>query len=159
MKLRGLIDEDFTNYRKPSMFVIFPYCTLKCDVENKVSLCQNSTLLEEPLIEVNETTLLCRYLSNKITKALVFGGLEPMDSFSDVEELLSILREQFKCEDDVVIYTGYNKEEIEFEIEKLRKYKNIIVKFGRYIPNQKPHLDEILGVELASDNQFAEKIS
>lgn len=41
----------------------------------------------------------------------------------------------------------------------LKKYKNIIVKFGRYIPNQKKHFDPVLGVELASDNQHAEKLS
>lgn len=39
------------------------------------------------------------------------------------------------------------------------KWKNIIVKFGRFIPNQHPHYDEVLGINLASDNQYAEKIS
>ena len=38
-------------------------------------------------------------------------------------------------------------------------FKNIIIKFGRYIPNRNNKYDEILGVTLASDNQFAEKIS
>ena len=37
-------------------------------------------------------------------------------------------------------------------------FTNIIIKFGRYIPNQKPHYDEVLGVNLASDNQYAERI-
>ena len=41
----------------------------------------------------------------------------------------------------------------------LKKYSNIIIKFGRFIPNQKPHYDPVLGVELASDNQYGEKIS
>ena len=35
----------------------------------------------------------------------------------------------------------------------------IIIKYGRFIPNQQKHYDEILGVYLASDNQYAEKIS
>ena len=159
MKLRGLIDEDFSNYKKPSMFIIFPYCTLKCDIENGTYDCQNSSLLKEPILEVNETTLACRYLSNNITKAIVCGGLEPIDSFSELIEFIDILRTQFKCEDDIIIYTGYYKEEIKNELTELRKYCNIIVKFGRFIPNQQTHYDEVLGVELANKEQFAEKIS
>lgn len=54
---------------------------------------------------------------------------------------------------------GYDRNEIEEHIMILKKYKNIIVKFGRYIPNQKKHFDPVLGVELASDNQHAEKLS
>jgi len=34
---------------------------------------------------------------------------------------------------------------------------NIIVKFGRYRPNQEKHYDKILGVFLASDNQYAKE--
>ena len=61
--------------------------------------------------------------------------------------------------DDIIIYTGYDKNEIEDQIMILKKYKNIIVKFGRYVPGQQAHFDKVLGVELASDNQYAEKIS
>lgn len=58
-----------------------------------------------------------------------------------------------------MVYTGYYKEEILEEIEQLKQYSNIIIKFGRYIPNEKKHYDEILGIDLASSNQYAEKIS
>ena len=37
-------------------------------------------------------------------------------------------------------------------------FKNIIIKYGRYIPDQEPHYDEVLGVNLASDNQYAERL-
>ena len=37
-------------------------------------------------------------------------------------------------------------------------YDNIIIKFGRYIPNQQSHFDIVLGVNLASDNQYAERL-
>ena len=83
--------------------------------------------------------------------------MEPFDSWPDILELVTAFRE--KTDDDIVIYTGYKKEEIEDDIKKLSIFKNIIVKFGRFVPNQKPHYDEILGVELASNNQFAERIS
>ena len=58
-----------------------------------------------------------------------------------------------------MIYTGYYPNEIADELAALRKFKNIIVKFGRYQPGQKSHYDEVLGVDLASDNQWAERIS
>ena len=65
-----------------------------------------------------------------------------------------------------MIYTGYTKEELQNKIykdnisylDKLKQYKNIIIKYGRYIPNQTPHYDEVLGVNLASDNQYAERL-
>jgi hypothetical protein len=42
---------------------------------------------------------------------------------------------------------------------KLQKYPNIIVKFGRFIPDAESKFDEVLGITLASYNQFAIKIS
>jgi hypothetical protein len=59
-----------------------------------------------------------------------------------------------------VIYNGYYEMEINHDIEYLRQnYDYIIVKFGRFIPDQAPHLDTVLGVKLASNNQYAERIS
>ena len=49
--------------------------------------------------------------------------------------------------------------EIKEYIDKLKAFPNIIVKFGRYIPNHEKHFDEVLGIYLASDNQYAERIS
>ena len=37
------------------------------------------------------------------------------------------------------------------------QYDNIVVKFGRFRPNQDPHYDNVLGVKLASNNQYAKK--
>ena len=81
-----------------------------------------------------------------------------MLQFDDVLSLLKYFREH-DCDADFVIYTGYYRNEIEDKIEQLAKYKNVIVKFGRYVPNQEKHYDEVLGVWLASDNQYAERIS
>jgi hypothetical protein len=38
-------------------------------------------------------------------------------------------------------------------------FKNIIIKFGRFVPNKPHHIDEVLGIELASDNQYAKRIN
>ena len=33
MKIKGLISEDFVNYKKPAMTIMFPYCTFKCGTD------------------------------------------------------------------------------------------------------------------------------
>lgn len=158
MKLRGYIEEDFTNYCKPSMFLITPYCDFKCCIENGNNICQNMDVIKAPIIDVDNDELIKRYLNNPITKSIVFGGLEPMDSFEEVREFINTLRWDYSCFDDVVIYTGYNADEIIDQCMRLSKFANIIVKFGRFIPDQPSHYDEILGVELASPNQYAVKL-
>ena len=80
-----------------------------------------------------------------------------MDSFDEVLDFISVLRKY--SDSDVILYTGYYKSEIEDKIEQLQKFPNIIIKFGRFKPNESHHIDPILGVELASTNQYAEKIS
>ena len=153
MKIKGLISEDLVNYKKPSMTIIFPYCTFKCGE----GYCQNSELAKAPIIEMNVNNLVDRYINNPITEAVVMQGLEPFDSWNDLKSFIHELREY--CNDDIVIYTGYDKNEVIEKINELSKYTNIIVKFGRYIPNQEKHFDDLLEVYLASNNQYAERIS
>lgn len=158
MIIKEIKDEDFINYKKPSMFIGFPTCSWKCEKECGVRCCQNGALASMKNFDISVRDISDRYLSNLITSAIVCGGLEPLDSFVDLQELISSIRES-GCLDDIVIYTGYNPQEIDNKISILKKYKNIIIKFGRFIPNQNPHFDEVLGVNLASDNQYAVKIS
>ena len=157
MIIKQLIDEDFVNYKKPSMFIGFPLCSWKCEVECGEGVCQNGSLANSPDINISIEEICNRYMENDLTHALVLGGLEPFDTWDSLLLLISHMRKY--TDDDIVIYTGYYSNEIESEINILKEYPNIIVKFGRYVPNQKPHHDETLGVELASDNQYAKKIS
>lgn len=157
MVIKQIISEDFVNYKKPSMVIGFPRCTFKCEKECGKQVCQNSTLATASEIEVKVDDIVSRYLQNNITSAIVFAGLEPFDSFLDAYRLLSFLRE--KTKDDIVIYTGYTEEELDWAIPTLKTFPNIIIKFGRYIPGHAPHYDEVLGVNLASDNQYAKIIS
>lgn len=151
--LKGIIDEDFVNYRVPSMTLMFPKCSFKCGKD-----CQNQELAKEPDIEVDIDSLCERYLNNPITKAIVCQGLEPLDSQDSLFEFLSILRNKYNCYDDVVIYTGYTEEEVGVLIATLRCYQPVVIKYGRYIAGNEPHYDEILGVKLASNNQYAKRI-
>jgi len=161
MIIKGIIDEDFVNYKKPAMVIEFPYCDFKCDKECGRAVCQNSPLTKIHNIKIEEEYIIEKYLKNPITEAIICQGLEPLDTM--VMLLLFIKKFREFSNDDLIIYTGYNKEEERpqdlIEFIKRNQYKNIIIKYGRYIPNQTPHYDEVLGVKLASDNQYAERLS
>lgn len=157
MCIKTIIDEDFTNYKKPSMVIAFPKCSFKCDKECGKPVCQNSALATAPDIQVDIQKLIQRYVNNPITQAVVLMGMEPFDSYVDVIDFL--YKFTLASGDDIVIYTGYNKDEV---IRKVNEIKDnlidnkLIIKYGRYVPGCKPHRDPILGVDLASDNQYAE---
>ena len=157
MLIKGIIDEDFINYKKPCMVIEFPYCSFKCDKECGKQVCQNGALANSPNINIERMDLIDRYLKNNITQSIVMQGLEPFDSWNDLISLIFLIR--CYSDDDIVIYTGYNSDELTEKIEILKYFKNIIIKFGRYVPDQQTHYDDILGVNLASQNQYAEKIS
>lgn len=157
MKIKGVIMEDFSNYKLPSMFIIFPMCDWKCDKECGVRVCQNGSLAKTPIKDIDVDVLIDKYIDNPISKTVVCGGLEPMDSWNDLQLFIKKFRE--KSNDDIVIYTGYYKEEIIDKVNWLKNYDNIVVKFGRFIPGHQKRFDEVLGVELASDNQHAEVIN
>lgn len=157
LAVKFVVEEDFVNYKKPSMFIGFPNCTFKCDHECGMNVCQNSPLAKQSSIWVDAYDLVERYIRNPITESIVIGGLEPFDDWSYLASLINLFR--IKTLDDIVIYTGYNKDEINAHLTYLAQFDNIIIKYGRFIPNHKPHKDEVLGVNLASDNQYAERIS
>lgn len=149
MKVKGIIDIDFQNYKKPSLYIAFPHCDFKCGRVN----CQNSLLNMQKTYEVNVQEVIDLFDGNPLTKAVVCGGLEPLDSWSDLQNF--ILNFRYNHPDDIVIYTGYKEEEVKDKIEWLSLYENIIIKFGRYKPNKEPRYNKLLGVDLASPNQYA----
>lgn len=157
--IKEIRDEDFTSYKKPSMVIGFPRCSWKCERMCGMRVCQNGALAQAPDRTIGVKTIVNRYINNPITSAIIMAGLEPFDSEEDLLILISYLR--VATQDDIIIYTGFTKEEIQDrEIYKhLLNAKHIIIKFGRFIPNQQPHYDEVLGIKLASDNQYAERIS
>ena len=156
MIIKGIIDEDFINYKKPSMTIEFPYCSFKCDKECGQQVCQNSALVNEPNISISVYKIIDRYLNNPITKAVVCQGLEPFDSKDDLYVFIDRFRR--RTDDPIIIYTGYTEEELKNELPILEQFGNIIIKFGRFIPNSLHKFDDILGVELASNNQYAKFI-
>lgn len=65
MKIKQLIDEDFSNYKKVSMLIGFSKCTFKCEKECGIKMCQNASLAISPTIEVSIKKIVERYLLNE----------------------------------------------------------------------------------------------
>jgi len=159
MRLKNIVDEDFINYKNCSMFIGTISCGGKCCIEAGIplSVCQNDEWRNAKVLDIPDEKIIKRYLDNRYSDCIVFGGLEPFEQY---EELLTFIKEFRKVSNDqIIIYTGYEKVELSNQIEELSTYPNIIIKFGRYIPNRDTRFDDVLGVTLASDNQYAERIS
>ena len=155
MFIKNIIDEDFVNYKKASMYIGFPYCTFKCEADCKMKVCQNRELMKTPNIEIDAKTIVDRYINNPITSAIVCGGLEPFDSFNDLKNLIKEFRKV--TNDDIVIYSGYREEEVYEKVYEIKCNGNIIIKYGRFVPDSDHVFDEVLGIELSSKNQYAKK--
>ena len=73
MIIKQLLDEDFVNYKKPSMFIGFPSCSWKCDKECGMQVCQNSALASSSIKNIGFKTIVNRYINNPITSSVVCG--------------------------------------------------------------------------------------
>lgn len=159
-KLTAFVDEDFANYKLPAMFLGTSKCDGKCYIEKGLpaDTCQNHALGHSTLLEVPFSTLIERYLKMDLTKAIVIGGLEPMMTWEETKDFMEAFRE--KSDDVIVIYTGYYPNEIDDQLNYIREHiPNVIIKFGRYDPDLSAKFDPVLGITLASSNQYAEVIS
>ena len=88
MLIKDIIETDTVNYKKISMFIIFPTCSFKCDKEYGGTICQNSELIKTPNIKICADKIVQKYINNPITNAIVCGGLEPFDSWEDLWNLI-----------------------------------------------------------------------
>lgn len=161
IELKGIIWEDMVNYKKICTTLMFPKCNWKCDIENGVQLCQNKGLAAAPSERHNIDDIMTTYMHTYLSEAIVLQGLEPLDSPLDCYTVAAALK-RWKINNDLVIYTGYYPYEpgIDQIINSIAYLTpgHLIVKYGRYIPNQTSHYDPVLGVYLASDNQYGEII-
>lgn len=155
MILKGIIDYDCVNYKEPVLTLQFPRCSFKCDKLNNAPVCQNSHLASEPNINIHMSYIWDLYKQNPLTKGFCCQGLEPLDSCDELLDFIAYIR--CLSNDPIIIYTGYNKDEVTKFIYNISHFGNIIIKWGRYKVGDAPHYDPILGVKLASDNQYAER--
>lgn len=140
------------------MFLSSCFCDWKCckEAQVSISICQNATLSKAPILNCPDERIFDIYIKNPITKAVVIGGLEPLLQKEEVISLINFFRAR-GVDDTFVIYTGYKEEECKDFLAQISG-KNVVMKFGRFLPNDKgKHYDEILGVSLISSNQHGRK--
>lgn len=155
MEIVGISDINFTDYKLPSLYIATPHCSFKCEKDCGRAICQNSPLAKCDKVFVTVDKIVELYQANPITQAFVFGGLEPLDS-SDLLDTIVELQVRAKPR-RVVIYTGYTEEEVHMGYSQILSLSNLVIKYGRFIPDQPTHFDPILGVNLASPNQYAKE--
>lgn len=164
MRVKDIVDEDFQDYCKPAMFICAKSCTMKCNKKAGREVCQNASLLLQDTIDLSDNHIIKLYTENDLTKAIVIGGLEPLDQPMEIEAFVVALN-RHKIQDDLVIYTGYSEEEVKESaclsstvsniIKGCKAMRNLVIKYGWFVDGCKPHFDNVLGVNLASDNQYA----
>ena len=94
MLIKGIIDCDVVNYKKPCLTIEMPKCNFKCDKECGMPVCQNSSLASAKTIDIPIHKILSYYISNPTTKALCFQGLEPFDTFEEMLKLIFAFKKE-----------------------------------------------------------------
>ena len=149
---------DLVNYVYPTFLIASGVtCTFKCERECGKKVCQNHPLLKEEVIHYSIPNAIWRYDRQSLSNSITFQGLEPLDNMVQLVWFLIEFRKNH--DDDVIIWTGYTEDECEAFINLLKELKitNVIIKFGRYVPDKEPHMDELLGVQLSNEEQYAKR--
>lgn len=146
--------EVFQDYKKSALLFSTCYCDWKCCHEAGVDIdiCQNQKIAQQREVILPFESVL-RKVNQSFTDAVIFGGLEPLLQPDEVLQCINYLR----CHEvtkDILVYTGYYMEEIDEETLMYLTVCDVILKCGRYIPDRKPKFDAVLGITLASDNQY-----
>ena len=133
-------------------------CSFKCCPEHP-EICQNNPLCQQRVKHVFISKLVNQYVRQKLASSITIQGLEPLDNLIELLWFLWYLRKQ--TSDAVFVWTGYTEEEAEWFIKVIKDLNldNIFIKFGRFVLNGEPRFDDVLGVVLASSNQYCKKIS
>ena len=107
MRVKGIIEEDFTNFKLPSMFINTCFCDFKCCTESNlgIEVCQNAPLAQAPSKDIPDSVIYQHFANNPITKAVVIGGMEPFLQIDEVETLIKLFRSNGDIS-PIVIYTG-----------------------------------------------------
>lgn len=146
--------EVFQDYKKSALLFSTCYCDWKCCHEAGVDIdiCQNQKVSQQREVTLPFESIL-KKVNQSFTDAVIFGGLEPILQADEVVQCIEYLRKH-GVKKDIVVYTGYYLEEIDPETLAYLALNDCILKCGRFIPDRKPKFDAVLGITLASDNQY-----
>ena len=116
MRIKGLVDEDFVNYKLPSMFISTCSCDWKCCTEANIPIetCQNCALAQSETYEISVEELYQRYINNPISESIVIGGLEPAKQMNEVNDLVEYFRN-----------TDGHSKEWESVLRKIQQFSNL----------------------------------
>lgn len=172
MLLLGVKTDNVTDYKKTSLLIAFPNCIGKCKG------CQNQHLIDNPqnkeYLQVTADSIADFYNRLSTHNAIVMAGLEPLDSFNDVIDIIHSFGKIITRDTDIIIYSGYNTDEYEdkFKQDLINAFKAVtavndkirclIIKLGRYdedclVRDNKEWFNRHLGVKLATTNQYTIK--
>ena len=149
---------DLVNYKDPTFMIASGIsCTFKCERECGERVCQTHPRLKEEVINYTISNAIWRYDRQSLSTSITFQGLEPLDNIIQLIWFLVEFRKNHN--DKVIIWTGYTEDECEPFINLLKELNisNIIIKFGRYVPNKESHFDELLGVILSNPEQYSKE--
>lgn len=147
MLIQNIIHNESVSYKRPVMRIELPS-------SEGVNLHIN-----EISAVVADGDIIKSYLFNEFTEAIYIVG-DLIIQFSEIFNFIAKLRNDFYCDDDVIIFTEYHETNLNYVLNALRMFRNIIVRFrgdsaAKY---SVIHYDAVLGIYIP-DNQYARRIS
>ena len=147
------IEETKTLYNNElSLYLIASSCKWKCKI------CPNAHYSRFETVDIPNTDILQKFKSDDNLKAIVIGGLEPMDQMNDLRGFIFDARKFFEPGDrpKIVIYTGYEMDELNKMhysglASELMQYGNAMVIAGRNIWKTKKKFYLSINTYLTSD--------
>ena len=113
-----------------------------CQKDCGKKICQNSQLATSDSIEVTTLSIVKRYLKNPITQAVVFGGLEPFDSWVELVGLIQLFRH--KSNDDI-------------DLERTHLNYHLVEPDGKYRQKVLARLEEV-GAKRRKDSEVMQDV-
>ncbi len=110
MIVSGIIDEDYGKCTVPIMVIS----------------------VSSDGIQVKNEDIIKRYMVNSAASTIWFDGEEPLTHIDEIIKFISVLRNDYYCDDAVVIETHCQETEAYKQINTLKTFRNISI----YINNQ-----------------------
>ena len=71
MLIKGILNGDLINYKKPAMVIEFPFCDFKCERECGEQMCQNSALTTAANIDLSTNKIIWKYFKDEIPEVYI----------------------------------------------------------------------------------------
>jgi len=155
MKVAGNPKTVFNDYKKVGLYIATPFCNFKCVKEAKEKgvevTCHNGGL--DYVSDMSAQDVVEKHLSiNPFAECIILSGLDPIDNWVETKQFINDFRKITDME--IVLFTGYYPNEIMDKLVELEHHEDIMFKFGRFNPINKPRFDDLGGVKLSTGNQY-----